>query len=220
MKTIAIILLATAMTTMARAQSINWQTINFDRPNAVRVGGGYDYGAVYQVGYSRAFDLIRPTILEFDAYVPTGTDLLDDFKLRLGAQVRALEYHGFAATARVASLFRRFENSLIRSVSFGSDLAAVAGYYQSWWYAAGVFGFDKAISTHIHQTDFGREYFPPITQGWYVPTGGHFYYGAEAGMTIADYVDVTARAGKTTAQFSDEDAVVPYYVQLEVGTRF
>jgi len=65
-----------------------------------------------------------------------------------------------------------------------------------------------------------RSYFPRIRDGWYIPSGGHFYYGIQAGKTIGDRLDLTLRAGATNAQHNDEQAVVPYYLQLGLGIRF
>jgi hypothetical protein len=70
------------------------------------------------------------------------------------------------------------------------------------------------------QDDVMRSYFPRIRDGWYIPSGGHFYYGIQAGKTIGDRLDLTLRAGATNAQHNDEQAVVPYYLQLGLGIRF
>lgn len=219
MKTIALILIVLTAATAGHTQSVNWNTIH-DRPNQIRIGTGYDYGVSMQIGYSRAFTLLRPLQLDLDVTLPTGGDVVDDLKTSLGAQVEVIAQGPLSATIRVASLFRRYESALVRSVSFGSDMGIVAGYYGAWWHAAGEFGFDKAIATHIRQTDISRPYAPPMHAAWYVPTGGHYYYGVQTGATVADAVDIGLRAGATNAQFDDENAALPYYLQLTVGTRF
>jgi hypothetical protein len=62
--------------------------------------------------------------------------------------------------------------------------------------------------------------FPDIKDGWYVPTGGHYYYGVQGGKTLGETLDLNLRLGATSAQFHDEDALIPYYLQLGMGVRF
>ena len=127
---------------------------------------------------------------------------------------------GFSATIKAFSNLRRYQTNLVRIVSFGSDFGVLAGYYRPTWYAAGEFGFDKAIATNLKNSDIMKASFPAIRDGWYVPTGGHFYYGIQAGKTIGESFDLSLRLGATKAQSDDENAVLPYYVQLGLGMRF
>jgi hypothetical protein len=149
-----------------------------------------------------------------------GGDLLDDFKLRLGVQSELVRSAGFSATLRAQSSLRRYENALVRIASFGADFAAVSGYYAQGWYAAGEFGFDKSITSHLKHSSLMKSYFPGIRDGWYIPSGGHFYYGVQGGASLGSSLDLTLRAGATNAQGSDEDAVLPWYAQLGLGIRF
>ena len=209
-----------ALAASASAQNVNWRSVGEDQPNIVRVITGYDYGAAIQAGYYRFVDLGRPVLLGLDYTQPMGSDLLDDFKVRLGGEVEVVEYDGFSATVRILSNFRRYETDYVRIVSFGSELAGVVGYYNTSWYAAGELGFDKAIATHMKHSEILRSYFPGITDGWYLPTGGNWFYGIQAGKTIGNSLELNLRAGATNAQFQDENAMLPYYVQLGVGVKF
>jgi hypothetical protein len=149
-----------------------------------------------------------------------GSDLLDDFKVRVGGQLEAFQLDGFSATVRVLSNLRRYENQLVRIVGFGADIALVTGYYASAWHAAAELGFDKSIVTHLKHSGVMRSNFPGIRDGWFMPSGGHYYYGIQAGKTLGESYALTLRVGRTSAQFDDEDALVPYYVQLGLGLRF
>lgn len=202
------------------SQTINWKSLGEDQRNIVQLNFGYDYGVTAQAGYGRLFTLIRPVLVGVDFSIPMGQNLVDDFKTKLGAQIEVAETGGFSATVRIFSLFRRYENDLVRIVSFGADLGAVAGYYSSTWHAAGEFGFDKSIVSHLKHSDIMRSYFPRIRDGWYIPSGGHFYYGIQGGKTLGERLDLTLRAGVTDAQHNDEQAIVPYYLQLGLGIRF
>jgi hypothetical protein len=202
------------------AQNINWKSLDEEQRNIVQFNAGYDFGATAQIGYARSFTVILPVMVGFDYSFPMGSTLTDDFKVRLGGQVEVVELGGFAATLKVFSNFRRYQTQLVRIVSFGSDFALVTGYYASTWYAAGELGFDKAVTSQLKHSDIMKASFPGIRDGWYVPTGGNWYYGIQGGKTIGEVLEVTVRLGATNAQFDDENAVVPYYFQLGFNVRF
>jgi hypothetical protein len=65
-----------------------------------------------------------------------------------------------------------------------------------------------------------RAYYPAIKDGWYVPSGGNYYYGIQGSKTIGESFDLSLRLGATNAQDDDEDAVLPFYLQLGFGVRF
>lgn len=213
-----IILLALAEAGLS--QNINWRSLDENQRNIIQLNLGFDYGVTAQAGYGRMFTFIRPVVVGADFSIPMGENLVDDFKAKLGAQIEVVEMGGFSATVRVLSIFRRYENELVRIVSFGSELGLVTGFYRPTWHAAGEFGFDKSIVSHLKHSDIMRSYYPRIRNGWYIPSGGHFYYGVQAGKTLGQNLDLTLRVGATNAQHSDEEAAVPYYLQLGLGMKF
>lgn len=203
------------------AQNVNWKAEGGDIPNQVQMNFGFDYAATTSIGYSRGFTLGRPVVAGAQVSFPMGNRVLDDFTIRLGAQVEVLEWRGFTVAAKIGSNFRRFQNELVRIASFGADLSAVAGYYDPSWYAAAEFGFDKAVATQFAHSDAMKENgFPGIRDGWYVPTGGNFHYGIQAGVTLSRFTDLSLRLGATDAQFDNVDAMLPYYLQLGFGVKF
>ncbi len=221
MKTlIAVLLIGLAAAEAGNAQNINWRSLREDQRNVVQLNVGYDYGLTAQLGYSRSFTIIKPVVFGLDYASPMGNDLLDDFKVRLGAQVEIVEIDGFSATVKILSNFGRYQTDLVRIVSFGSDFAGLAGYYNPSWYVAGEFGFDKAVTSYLKHSDIMKAMFPAIRDGWYVPTGGHFYYGIQGGKTLGESLDLSLRVGATDAQLNDEEAVLPYYLQLGLGVKF
>ena len=215
-----VILVSMALAESGLSQNINWRSIGDDQRNIMQLSFGYDYGVTAQLGYNRSLNFIRPVVVGFDYSLPMGNVLLDDFKARLGGQMEIVQIGGFSTTVKVFSNFRRYQNSLVRIVSFGSDFAVLAGYYRTTWYAAGEFGFDKSIATNLKNSETMKAYYPAIRDGWYVPTGGNFYYGIQGGKTLGETLELSLRLGATSAQFHDPDAVLPYYVQLGLGMRF
>lgn len=221
MKTItATVIIMLAVTEAGFSQNINWRSLREDQPNVVQLNVGYDFGVTSQVSYARTFTLINPAMLGIDFSFPMGSNLLDDFKVRLGGQIEIVEINGFSATLRISSVFRRYQTELVRIASFGSDFAVVAGYYTPTWNVGGEFGFDKSITSQLKHSDIMRANFPGIKDGWYIPSGGHYYYGIHGGKTIGESFDLSLRLGATNAQFNDENAVLPLYLQLGLGMRF
>lgn len=209
-----------AITEIVFSQNVNWRSVRAEQPNILQLNAGYDFGVTTQFGYYRTFTLIKPIAFGLDFSLPMGDDLLDDFKVKLGGQVEIVEADGFSMAIKVQSIFRRHQTALVRIVSFGADLGIVAGYYKSTWYAAGEFGFDKAVTTHLKNSDIMRTYFPAIKDGWYIPTAGHFYYGIQGGKSLGENLDLSVRIGFTNAHDDQENAVIPYYAQLGVGMSF
>jgi hypothetical protein len=221
MKNLAkLMLVVVALANAGYSQNVNWRSLREDQPNIIRFNFGYDYGVTAQLGYNRLFTMIRPVVVGLDLSVPMGNVLLDDFKVRLGGQMEIVDLDGFSAAIKISSVFRRYQTQLVRIASFGSDFGLVAGYYSPSWYAAGEFGFDKSITSYLKHSDVMKAYFPGIKDGWYIPSGGNYYYGIQGGKTIGDSFDLSLRLGATTAQDHDENAVLPYYAQLGLGMRF
>lgn len=219
-KLIAVLTIVVTVTEVGYSQNINWRSLREDQRNVIQFNLGYDFGTTVQLGYSRSFTMIKPVIVGLDYSFPMGSNLIDDFKVRLGGQMEIVQIDGFSATIKIASVFRRYENTLVRMVSFGSDFGLLAGYYKPTWSVAGEFGFDKSIATHLKHSDIMRTMFPAIKDGWYVPTGGHYYFGIQGGKTIGESLDLSLRLGATRSQDHDENAVVPLYLQLGLGMRF
>ena len=219
-KILAVVLLAMAVARSSDAQNVNWRSLEEGQHNGIQVDIGFDYGATTQVGYSRHFHWFRPVVVGVEYSFPMGRDLLDDFKVRLGGQVEVLQIDEFSTTVRIQPVFRRYQNQLVRILSFGSDVALVTGYYKPSWYGAVEAGFDKSIVSHLKHSGIMRDNFPMIRDGWYIPSGGHYYYGIQAGKSLGDAFELSLRLGMTNAQHNDEDAIVPYYGQLGFRMKF
>src|SRR6185436_5040918 len=99
--------------------------------------------------YAYKFKTKLPAVINAQLSVPAGSIHTDDFKTKLGLQVRVLRSGNFLTTVSAYGIFRRYESDLARFRNFGAEFSAAAGYYKPTWFAAGEFGFDKAITTHI-----------------------------------------------------------------------
>ena len=214
-KTILInFLILVASISYTYAQNINWQSFTQEQTRLAYVNFGYDFGMTTQVGYGYKIAPDSPFLLTADFSFPKGTDWFDDFKIRLGGQMSVIEKGHFILTAKAYGQFRRHETELVRMASFGANTAILAGHYTSKWHLAGEFGFDKSINTHLKHSDLIRDHYPAITDGWFVPSGGHFFYGIQASKTLGKKIDLSINLGATNAQSDNENALLPYYAQL------
>lgn len=202
------------------AQTVNWSSFKPEQKHIANVNAGFDNSFSFGVAYGYRFNIKFPLILNVEHSQPAGEKLLDDFKTKIGGQIRLLQLGDFHFTAKVQGIFRRYENPDVRMVNFGSDMSAIIGYYRPIWFAAGEFGFDKAISTNFKHGASYREIFPDIKNGWYQPaTAGNVYFGLQAGVSINKF-DITLKGGRTIQQDFKTTATVPFYGQIAFGRRF
>lgn len=153
--------------------------------------------------------------------MPLGNELADDFKVKLGAQIRLAAFNYFQFSARVQGVSRRYHNQSVTLFSFGSDFAGTLGYYRKHCFLGIESGFDKAIVTHFkHSEWYKRNIYDNVQDGWYEPaTGGNFYYGLQGGYSIKK-TDITLKAGKLLQQDFQSQPLLPFYGQLGVNFRF
>lgn len=203
------------------AQTINWASLNDENKHIVNANLGFDYGVIYGLGYGQKFNAgIFPIVASAEFSMPSGNNLLDDFKAKAGAQVRWIEFHNFQFSTKIYGVFRRYENDFVRQVNFGSDLTGIIGYYRSKWFVSGEIGFDKAIVSQFKHSKLYRDINPTVLDGWYEPSiGGNFYYGLQAGYSIGEN-DIILRAGKILTQDFKTTPTVPFFLQLGYNRKF
>ena len=197
------------------SQEINWYRLQNDQRHLLNVNAGVDYGLSFGARYGYHLRSTIPIMLIVDFSIPSGENVADDFKTRLGGYIRLYEADHFQFSAKVLGVFRRYENSYARLLNFGSDMGVVAGYYQRNWYVSGEAGFDKAIVTHFKHSDLYKQNFPSVQDGWYQPsTGGNFYYGLQTGVSLKRN-EIYLKAGKILTQDFSTAPLMPFH--LEIG---
>lgn len=207
------------MAATASAQTINWQAFNPEQKNVLYVQTGWDYSVNLGVGYGRKFNTKLPILANIEYSFPAGEQLFDDFKVRLGGQVEVVRTGGFSATVKVYSPIRRYQNSLVTLFNFGGEFSGVAGFYRQKWFVAGELGFDKAIATHVKHSKTALDYNTGLQSGWYVPTGGNWFYGLQGGYSFPAS-DLTLKIGKVASQGFKTEPLIPYYLQVAYQRRF
>ncbi|MGE0636752.1 MAG: hypothetical protein AB7G44_01860 [Bacteroidia bacterium] len=218
MKTLIKHLLLTALTLYicsANAQTINWASLKEENKHIVNINAGMEHGVVFGLGYGYKFKTkLFPIVANLEYSFPSGNKIVDDFKTKIGVQVRWIEFHNFQFSTKIHCVFRRYENNFVRLVNFGSDFSGAVGYYRPKWFVAGEVGFDKAIITHFKHSEMYKGQYSGVLDGWYEPaTGGNFYYGMQAGFSFKRH-DIYLRAGKILTQDFKTAPTIPFYGQL------
>lgn len=207
-------------TVFSNAQTLNWESLNKDQKHIANVNVSADHGLTYGVGYGYKLRSKLPVILNAEYSFPSGKNIPDDFKTRIGAQVDWFHLDNFHFVTKVQGVFRRYQNDYARLLNFGSDLSGTIGYYKPRWFVAGEIGFDKAIVTNFKHSDIYKQNYPDVKDGWYEPsTGGNFYYGIQAGLSRKKF-DVYLKAGKLIEQDFRTSPLLPISGQLGISIKF
>jgi hypothetical protein len=213
MKTISMLIILCCITISSHAQTFNWGSLQKEQRHIASVSAGLDYGLTAGTGYHYQLKTGLPFVLGAAYSMPSGKNLMDDFKTKIGGQVRWLRVGDFHFSTSVYGVFRRYANNYARLTNFGADMAGVFGYYKPGWFLAAEAGFDKSVVTHFKHTVLMKENFA-AKDGWYVPaTGGNFYYGVQTGFSRRRY-DLTLKAGKVITQDFKTTPLLPFYAAL------
>jgi len=204
------------------AQAVNWENTSKQNKNLLHANIGAEYGVTAGLGYHRLIPVKRHSIwLGGEFSMPLGNELADDFKVKVGAQIRIAAFNNFQFSARVQGVSRRYHNQSVTLFNFGSDFAGTLGYYRKKWFLGVETGFDKAIVTHFKHSDwYKKNIYDNVQDGWYEPaTGGDFYYGLQGGFSMKK-ADITLKAGRVLQQDFKSQPLLPFYGQLGVNFKF
>ncbi len=222
LKSIIIVAAFSVFQNKINAQVINWENISKQNKHLLHANVGAEYGVTAGLGYHHLIPIKKfPLWIGGELSVPAGNELADDYKARVGAQIRIATFSHFQFSARIQGIARRYQNQSVTLFNFGSDFAGTLGYYGKHWFGGVEVGFDKAIVTHFKHSDWYKQnIYDNVQDGWYEPaTGGNFYYGLQGGYSMKK-IDITLKAGKLLQQDFNSQPLLPFYGQLGVNFRF
>lgn len=223
MKTIKIfgLLLACFAINQVQAQFVHANTFSPENKHIVHLNLGWDYGLVYELGYSYRLSTKLPVRLQAFYSFPSGSTAFDDFKTKIGAQARVIQSGNLQAHLGLYGIYRQFENPLVQLRNFGSEARAMIGYFRPRWFVGGEIGFDKAIVTQFkHEGIFRDNIYGDVKDGWYQPsTGGNLYYGIQAGYSFKKN-SVLVSMGEVRTEALDTTPLLPAYFKLGYQRSF
>jgi hypothetical protein len=206
---------------VAHDASAQWNAARYDaNANRVYAVVGLDPALVTTVGYARVVPMFGHNFqFAADAGVASAEIDTRDFRARLDLQSSILHWQSLRLVGSATFITRGTENSIYTGLNFGSDFTATGGVYRQSWFAAGQFGFDKAVITHITHSDYYRDhYYADAKDGWYLNAGGTFHYGAVAGITLGR-AEMVGRFGLLRTE-DFKDLTPPMYASVGAGFAF
>ncbi|MFN0276572.1 MAG: hypothetical protein ACKVPJ_12550 [Chitinophagales bacterium] len=217
---IVFLLLSYIVVSASFTQTFNWAALSEENKNSVYVDAGLEFGMIARAGYSHSLNLFFPVIAHVDVTVPSGEYLFDDLKTEIGGNIRLVSYNNFQFSGKVNGVFRKYDGSFVRITNFGCDASGIIGYYRPKWFAAGEFGFDKAIVSHFKHTDAYLGNYADAVDGWYEPdAGGNYYYGLQAGLNFKQSA-ITMNTGMIKTEKFVSTPLLPFYFSLGYGFSF
>ena len=178
-------------------------------------------GTLFTVGYQRSFHVepLGKNIGVFaSATIPSGDELFNDLRIKLGGQTFLLPENGYTISAGIALTGIHSDNDLLSATGFGLDLILTAGYYGSAWFTAAEAGMDRTFIANIRFTDYYREYYyEGARDGWYDHTAGNLRLGIRGGIR-AGRTELALRTGLQTT-LALNNRVLPFYAGLSAGYR-
>lgn len=188
--------------------------------NRVYTTFGLDPSLVTTVGYGRVIPVFGHGFqLTGDAGVAAASMDTRDFRARIGAQTSLVHWRSVHAVGSATFITRGTQNMIYRGFNFGADATGALGVYRPRWFAAGEFGFDKAIITHISHTDWYRDnVYADAKNGWYLTGGGTYHYGVSSGYTLGKAELVGHVGWRRTERW--KELTPPMYARVGVGFGF
>ncbi|TAE89025.1 MAG: hypothetical protein EAY81_02520 [Bacteroidetes bacterium] len=201
------------------SQTLNWK-LSDSTNHILNANVGLDYSVSYAIGYGYKLNTKLPIVLNANFSLPSGENLLDDFKTKIGGQICLVNKSNFVGAVSLFGIYRKYQTGLVRIQNFGSDIKGTFGYYKKSWFIATEIGFDKAIVTHFkHTQKYKDEIYADVVDGWYeASTGGNFYYGLQGGYSFKK-LDMTINIGKVVSQDFKTAPFLPFYLNLGVNYR-
>lgn len=204
----------------ARDAAGQWNVARFGTERSrVYTTFGLDPALVSSVGYGRVLRVLGRDI-QFTGDVGAVAAQMDahDFRTKLSAQASLVQWKSMHVAGSATFITRGTENVIYRGFNFGADFTGTAGVYRQRWFAAGEFGFDKAIITHVTHTDLYRATYPGAKDGWYLDAGGTYHYGFMSGFALGK-TEVVGRFGWLRTEYHN-DLMSPLYGSVGLGFGF
>jgi hypothetical protein len=203
---------------LVRDTAGQWNVARFGlERNRVYTTVGLDPALITSLGYSRVIPLWGHDFqFSGEAGVVAAHMDINDFRARLGTQTSIAEWRSMHFTGSATFITRGTENLIYTGLNLGADFTGTVGAYKERWFAAGEFGFDKAIITHITNSDYYKKYYyADAKDGWYLNAGGTFHTGVVGGWALGK-ADLVGRVGWLwTEDFNG--LTPPMYASLGVG---
>lgn len=199
------------------AQDVNFRGLD-NTKHMIGIQSGVDYGSYYGVSYGYVWrNRLTPIVIGTEFTVPFGNNLVDDWKSRTSVQAELWNYNGISVSARLSSIFRRYNSNLATLMNVGSDFTLNIGYAKPNWSVMAFGNFDKPIVTHI-ENKLLKEYYPEIKDGWYDESGGNYKFGVRSQVSYKTW-NTFVTVGKHYGRNFYDNPTLPFFAEVSVQKR-
>ena len=175
-------------------------------------------------GYARSFEIKvinRNLTLTGDITLPIFLLDLKHYRVTIGSRIAFFNSERWNILNRFSIINKGTDNPVYSGNLFSIEDGFIGGYFSNKWYAAGEFGYEKFLLTHIKHTDWYRDYVHTNAKdGWYSSTGGNFSFGLQGGYLFRDIIELTLRLGMYKTEAFNDPAGVPFYTNIGVNYHF
>lgn len=155
---------------------------------------------VFSLGYVHGFSAWDHDVA-LSASLALPVHLLDGrhHRLELGARTGLAAWRSLRVLGRLGLQEQATRSALFSGVAVSVRPSLLAGTYGERAFVALEVGTPVNVATWIAPTDHYREaIWSGAPTGWYAGTGGFLVVGLQGGVTVADRVEITARAAMDT----------------------
>src|SRR6218665_2665971 len=103
-----IIVFCLTVISASHAQTLNWASLKKEQRHIANLNLGLDYGITLGLAYGYQFKTTLPIVIELEYPLPSGKHISDDFKTKVGGQIRWVKSGDFQFSTKLPGVFRRF----------------------------------------------------------------------------------------------------------------
>ncbi len=186
--------------------------------------------------------------LEFDPALFWGITYNRSFNVRLGSFERKLtsqigwktfqfNYNDLNLNFQTTLLYHQAKSNVI--LNFGAEnkylenkvhqvnvynwiVSMMPGYFTERWYVGTELHYKWLFKLKYDHTDFYKEVFPQVQDGWYAYKNAYGYLSLNAGAKLSENMDIDLRAGyRFSSNFTNyQPYIQPYFANMAINFRF
>ncbi|WP_028974144.1 hypothetical protein [Spirochaeta cellobiosiphila] len=154
--------------------------------STIYIAFGFDYGlASLTTGYSHSIN--KDLDVSIDFTIPTVKMDTDEYRLRVGGDLRIFEAGSISIPLHSSLVYRGFGNSLVKGHGLGMELGMRPGVYFENWSLGGEFIWDRQLVTYLKHSDYYKRWFyKDVKDGWYSASGDTLRLGIVSTYSLSD----------------------------------
>lgn len=201
-------------------QNLQWSSDEEQSAHSLYASLGYEFGLVSRLGYGRHINASIPIAVAVDYSMPMGKGVMDDFQLRLGAELKLYQKKAFLVSGWSYFSFKRYETALVHISSIGADIGLNLSHVRGPWTFSVQYMRTTSIASKLKHGSVMKDSYPAIRDGWYGATSAQSMYGGRVNRAFANGFSLSFDMGSTNARRQDIDALLPYYTRIVLSKTF